>query len=71
MLKSGTKLEHHVGPERLAQFAHARVIALGGERIAIEPGGMVPRGPEWTMWLTSQIQHNVPAAAGTALRRTG
>ena len=59
-------LEHAVGPERVAQFAAARLLALGAVRIIEQPGTIVPAGPEWASWLIAQIEHAVPAAAAAA-----
>ena len=39
-------LEHAVGRERIAQFIHGRLIALGAERVVVQTG-LIPAGPEW------------------------
>ena len=54
------ELEGNVGPHRIAQFTHGRLIALGAAPVVVQPGAPAPSGPEWVAWLTNQIQHHVP-----------
>ena len=67
-MQAVAELDHHVGPERLAQLAHGRMVALGAERVVVA-GGLTPAGPEWVAWFTSQIQAHVPEAAGALAAR--
>ena len=53
-------LEHAIGPHRVAQFANARLVALGAAPVAAPAGAVTPTGAEWVAWLTDQIQAHVP-----------
>ena len=52
-------LEHAIGPHRVAQFANARLVALGAGPVAAPPAAVGPTGAECVAWLTEQIEHNV------------
>jgi len=41
-LQDGADLEHAVGPERVALFLYQRLIALGAERVVVQPGALAP-----------------------------
>jgi hypothetical protein len=60
-LRDVAALEHAVGPERFAQFASGRLVALGAARLLAQ--AQTPAGPEVGTWLIGQIEHLVPEAA--------
>jgi hypothetical protein len=66
-LQDVADLEGAVGPGRFAQGLHGRLLALGAGTV-LSPPGSGPVGPEWTTWITGQIEAHVPAVAGASAR---